>query len=447
MSGLNISKSSINRILILIAFFIFNILIVSYSIAITKPIFLLIILMPLVLYFCAIKPFIFPFGLYLLLLPLDQILFLSDTPGGTTITKLLGLLSIVIFPLKGLYEKKIIVPRSEILWFFLFILYGSVSYLWALDQNLTMSILPTAIGLFILYIIMSSYKISEDEFNICCWSIIIGGIISTIYEIYSLKSPFYNSTKRATIALKDSTADPNTYAFSLLLPLSISLAYILKERKKRKKIFLIIFHILLLFGIVITGSRGTMIGALIVYSFFFLSIRKKFMMLVIAIMFCTIILSIVPSGIIDRWDDVLESGGSGRSQIWSTSIKILKQFWLVGAGLNNFMIAYKEFGQFNPFSSGAGRGSHNIYIGTFVELGFIGLTLLLISFIIHYRSITSQFSFDYRQIMLRASFWGILTSSLFLDTIWTKPFWLLWILMLMYKNLLRMLENTKEKAT
>jgi hypothetical protein len=42
---------------------------------------------------------------------------------------------------------------------------------------------------------------------------------------------------------------------------------------------------------------------------------------------------------------------------------------------------------------------------------------------------------DINAVILKAGFWSMLVSSFFLDTVWVKPFWLLWMMVTIYANM------------
>jgi hypothetical protein len=71
----------------------------------------------------------------------------------------------------------------------------------------------------------------------------------------------------------------------------------------------------------------------------------------------------------------------------------------------------------------------------FVELGIIGIMLMIFAIVKHYRLIKFNNAPHHEsQVMLKAAFWAILVSSLFLSSFWVKSFWLLWMLIVMHRN-------------
>jgi hypothetical protein len=83
--------------------------------------------------------------------------------------------------------------------------------------------MPTLVGLFVFYLIVSSYKIQEHEYNTLKWCILFGGILAAIVSFNLFQSGLgYGHTQRATITVQDASINPNALAISMLMPLSIA---------------------------------------------------------------------------------------------------------------------------------------------------------------------------------------------------------------------------------
>ena len=160
--------------------------------------------------------------------------------------------------------------------------------------------------------------------------------------------------------------------------------------------------------------------------------KQRVTFITILIILGIVLLSFLPSLFFERWSNAVEGGGSGRLGIWYFGLLSLEKYWPFGAGLKNFPLAFAEFAPY----AGATRAPHNIYLGYFVELGIIGFSLLIMAIISHYKVIRSSLSFNnINQIMLTASLCGTLVASCFLDTLYVKSFWLLWMMIMMNKNI------------
>lgn len=399
-----------------------------------QALYLGLLLIPVLIYLSVEKPFIFPFGTYAFLLPFDQLLSITDS--SATLTKFLGILTILILCLKGLFEKKFKKPDTAALLWILLVLYGALSILWAIQPELALYRIKTAAGLLLLYLVISSYKIQKSEFDILKWCILAGGFFAAISAIYNYRS--LESIARTVIQFGGRTGDLGRFPFDLLIPISICIEKILIEKKKIVKAILIILLGIMIFSIVITGTRSGLIGVGVIIIIYILSARKL-SIATILLSIGIILLSLTPEVFVERWMEASETGGAGRTTIWDNGLIALKNYWTIGAGLNNFPEAYEEFAHFTPLSSGIGRGAHNTYLEIFVELGIIGFSLMVFGMWKHYQAIKSRLrSHDTNQVMLKAVFWAMFVVSFFLDTFWYKSFWLLWMMIMMHRNVMEL---------
>jgi O-antigen ligase len=124
------------------------------------------------------------------------------------------------------------------------------------------------------------------------------------------------------------------------------------------------------------------------------------------------------------------NGGAGRVPIWTAGLEALKHFWVQGAGVNNFPEAYSAYAGFAPKFKGFGNASHNIYLGTWVELGIVGLTFFLLAIRSQFRAVRpAHDEFDPLLVGSEAAAWAILVAGFFIDIVWRKYFWFSWILL------------------
>jgi O-antigen ligase len=159
--------------------------------------------------------------------------------------------------------------------------------------------------------------------------------------------------------------------------------------------------------------------------------KPAFMILVCV----AIAIPLIPEHVINHLGTSFDDKGSGRLDLWAVGLISLQKYWLTGAGFNNFPFAYNEFVDYWPHFHRLYRGSHNIFLKILVENGIVGFTLIMFAFIRHYQVITPKFVQDNKdEIMLKATFWAILLQGFFNDIIWHKQFWLLWMMILMYRN-------------
>jgi O-antigen ligase len=213
--------------------------------------------------------------------------------------------------------------------------------------------------------------------------------------------------------------------------------YILLILEQKKKILKILSSIILfatILGVIVTGTRGALMGICIIFIIYMLSLKKKLNFLIMALIALFILIPLIPEHTLERIGEATSDQGSGRLSIWMVGLRSLEKYWLFGAGFENFPNAYNEFVDYWPVFRGLNRAPHNIFLEILVDLGIVGFALLIIALIKHYKVISSRFIQENSdQIMLKATFWGMLTDSFFINSLWLKPFWLLWMMILMYR--------------
>lgn len=382
-------------------------------------------------------PFVTTMGLYVFLVPFDSVLALGGGGGeSATLTRFAGVAVIALLFAEGTLTNKLKRPDAAVYGLVFFVLLGVVSLTWALDPGLGTKRISTALGLLLLYLVLSSYTVTAKEYDLVCKIIVYSGVAATFYVLYTLLSSGSDLAEigRLSLSFEERETDENQFAFSLLIPFALALKYIFSERRNGYKLLNAAMFILIAFAVMLSGSRGGLLGILAIFLVFFFGMRqsrKQRFVLLGMIALLALIFSLLPEMFWLRITGAADTGGAGRTDIWTVAIAAFKHYFLSGAGLNNFPLAFSEFVTLNPYQ-GNFRGSHNIYICIAVELGVLGIAFFAATVISHFRLLKSRS--DYMSIALKASLAGILVSSFFLDVIWRKPFWLLWMLIIMQHN-------------
>jgi len=395
-------------------------------------------LIPLLAFLSIKKPFVFPFGAYVFFLPFDSVLSITGSTKGATLTKLLGIMTIIALVFIGTFKNRLKTPSFSVIWLTLLIVLGVISASWAIQPALVLQIIPTAIGLLLLYIVAATVQIQKSEFETLKWFILVGGLIAAIVSIYLFSEGyFYKTSARATMLAGERQTNPNMFAFSLLLPVAVCIEMMLRKNRKMIRIFFGIILGVLVFSIIITGSRGGMLGIAILAIVTIYFTRQKVTLTTMAAIIGIILALFIPDFFSERWGRLQDDYAGGRLSILYVAWFALGRYWLYGAGLRNFPNAYSEFSYHAPLYMGTHVDSHNVYIEIFVELGIVGICLMIFAIINHYRLIRTRFD-PYRgdQIMLKAVLLGMLVVNLSGTYLWTKSFWLVWMMIVMYRNVL-----------
>lgn len=404
----------------------------------------IILFIPLLLYLFIHKPFVFPFGLYAFSLPFEGLLSLTGAAKGPNLSKLLAVLSICSILLKGHFEKRIKGPDAISIWWVLFFLYGFASIAWGISQAGTIR-LSTGFGLLLLYVVISLYKIETKEYIQLKLLIIIAGVVAALLTIYNYQSvlALKGISDRTSMKIDDRVVAINSLPFDILLSISLCVQMIINHKHVILRGLFFLMIITMMFAIILTGSRGGLSSALcifIIYLLYIKNLNKKIAFALFIVLAAIVIIPFIPEFMIERINIAIEGNtaeghASARTDIWIVGLYALKKYWLFGAGLENFPMAYDEFIHFHYTEYlELGRAPHNIYLGFFVELGIIGMFLMMIALFKHYKAISGQSGDGTEEIMLKATFWGMMVNGLSADIVWSKMFWFLFMMIIMHKN-------------
>lgn len=163
-------------------------------------------------------------------------------------------------------------------------------------------------------------------------------------------------------------------------------------RRNHKKWWTILKLVILFYGLYATGSRSSLIGALLIIGFHVLqSEQKKFAIAAIVLMMSVAPIAIykvvLKDGDPERMEEVLTL--TGRLPFWEALINEgLPREPLLGFGF--MRIDYKEY--FQSVHTYPGKMTHNTFMQVLMNLGLIGLTLVIFQMIFTARGIFQESS-------------------------------------------------------
>lgn len=390
---------------------------------------------PALLYAAIIAPTAFPFSPYIVLVPLSEVLTL---PEFGTIGRLLGAATAGALLLYMLRTKRFTDPNRWLAAWLVYFLWAGASLLWAIDASRSWEILSTSLQLFGLYVVVSMFPIRLGQLQTLLFATIAGGVITACYGIY-LFSHGISIANRLSLSADNSTGDPNHVAASLILPLALSIYVLLWNRSLFVRALMLCSSGILLVTILWSGSRGAMVGVLALLVF--LIVRDPHRRAIGAV--CAVLAAIgaVISGpaILGRFSEAAVNGGAGRADIWHVGWVAFTQNWLFGAGYENFAFAYdRAYMQvFQPFYTNWHRAPHNVFLGSAVDLGIIGLGLMMIAWIGQFKMLDFIEDTDSRyglRLALQASVIALVVVALFSDIMISKYTWLLFMMIALTRN-------------
>jgi O-antigen ligase len=377
-----------------------------------------------------IRPIEVALGLYAFLIPFESMTTVDDSNGPTaTLLRYVGLLALFVTLGVGWLRERMVRPPHTALFWSLFILWGGVSTLWAIDQEMALHRLPTALGLWLLYLAVASVRITAKELSWIILLTILGGSGASIYSVYM----FFRTDGaigRFSLAEGSTLSDPNFFAVALLLPLSLSFGGVLSSRTWSRRALFLAGTSVIAFAVFLTMSRGALAAVAAITFIFLLRLRLNWRLL-LPVGATVMTLMFMPRLFFERVQEASTSRMAGRQDIWQTGIHSLRSYGLFGAGMDNFSNAFEKYVGTSRFFVGDQRASHNIYLSVSVEFGILGVLFLFEALRSHMRAFprpTGNSLPSSRLVALEAACWGMLIAGFGLDILWRKAFWFAWAL-------------------
>lgn len=372
-------------------------------------------------------------GLYAMLVPFDSIALFGHYSGpGSTVSWYLGAAAGVVMLLIGIADGRFRRPPLAALWWGLLILWSSVTALWALDPGRSVERIQTAVALYLVYLLAVSLDISEQELARTRMLVVLGGaIVAGFACLQLLQGVGWN--ERASVIVGTSQTNPNKLAATLIVPFCLGIDGFVSSVSKRSKISWVALSTPIAIAICLSMSRGALLALTVAMLVFVIrSSSSARVILTISIAFALLIASSPP--LLERIGNSLTSRGEGRIDIWQTGFAAVREYGVIGAGLDNFPIAYNKFAGSSEVFRGYSRVPHNVFLLAEVELGIIGFLLLLLAVISQLRDAISKKTYTLRTpsiptVGYEAGCWGMLAMGLSEDNLWIKSFWIAWMLL------------------
>jgi len=257
-------------------------------------------------------------------------------------------------------------------------------------------------------LILNSRSIKQEKYkkNIIKLFLIMG-ILQSIYALLQSYTDF-SFIRRHSISYMAMglCSNPNFFGSYMVMQILLIGYIYIYDPKKRYLLIYILFAI----ALYLAESTGPVVSVVMALIFSIFLIRKKIkqilkliFILLISFAFADWSLKYVQTNkydnkIIPSYDissevntilkTPTEEVGNGRLKIWKNSIPIVKQYWLIGCGLDNFGNAYPNYGSLRIDKA------HNVYLQIAVTNGVPALIFFLgLLFIVFLKGIKCKDSF------------------------------------------------------
>ena len=403
--------------------------------------FIAVICAPFLAYAAWFKPLLFPFGLYVLLIPFDNLLVTG--PFGT-LTKLVGIAAGAALLVAAARRRDSARPGRPVVYLLALFTWMLVSCLWALDQRSALASLPVYAAQTVLFVALAITPMTFGNLRVLLALTVAGGIAAAVYGAHT----FYHDPALAAIAndpnarlvLRSGTTfiDPNHFGNALLLPAALTVMWALRAPTVLLKLIGVLATATIATGILLSGSREALLGLVLILLYLLVRSPYRVQLGIVVSVLAALSVSIQTSMWL-RFTQLLSDGGSGRTSIWAVGFEAARHRLLQGYGIGNFPQAYDIFylgvHQRQPY--GWGSPAHNLILHYVVEIGAVGFALIACFFWSEFRALRTVDRtnplYDYR-IALEAALIALAAVSLTVDLFTYKYAWLAFSLIVLLRN-------------
>lgn len=320
------------------------------------------------------------FFLYLMLIPLFDFIASKNTLSTLSVGYFIinyHLIFLIIFSIKLLILKDnyrfISSYSKEIFLFYIAAFFALLSVISSKSSFMALNGLIYIIVVPLMIIFISNYVSKTDKkyndglvYKMLIFSLIFYSSISVLYSLNTLIFSGFGNSNNRLLGLYSG----NMLGLNFIIIMGLSLQFY-NIHNKKKYLSIILFSLI---GVLLTGSRGTLILSILLISIYYL-LYVKFLSYKIFLKIITVLIIIVFSGLIFNsyfeligYNRLLENGlSSGRFETWSNSIDYIFQnnLFLKGNGIGNYMLT--AYGKISRLTS-----AHNSFLHLSIEIGVIG---------------------------------------------------------------------------
>ena len=327
-------------------------------------------------------------AVYFAVVPMHQTLLLSN---GSTVVKYLAFLVMIACVLQGYIEQR----KFRIVWDLIMpvgLMFGwfALSVVWSDSRSATISTLISIGSYCALMLIVGSRRWNDKEKKLFLFVLIISCVFYAVNLIRSAAT-----TRRATLVFtleeNEKDADQNTVALNVGYGALSAFSFFLQRKSGKMKWLALGCMLVILVGLISTGSRGGLFALLAGDGYLYFKASKQnprlrnsfFIIPVVILLFLWLLLEFNLLGnntILTRFQNVDVSSMSGRTEIWSQYLGTLFQRpvgFLCGYGVGCDTIAHAAYMLRSWY-----RASHNDFISVLCWGGIPGV-LLTGSFVRH----------------------------------------------------------------
>jgi O-antigen ligase len=313
--------------------------------------------------------------LFAAFIPIEEVVLID---GIGTISRFAGILFAVTYGIPRLGRLSFgAMPRTG--WAYL--AWATLSLGWAISPTTSWAELPTLLQLFLIAVLVADYVVQRPEIvRPVLWTYSLSAGVTALIGIETYLTRGLADSRTAALTGQD----PAQFAALLLPALFFSLSEVLNGHRR---IPAGVVALLTTIGVIVSGTRGAWFALGVVVLLFVLprlTARRRLVAVATIVLLLGSAYQVpgVADLIAERSGNALSTGGAGRTDIWSVATTIYRSAPVVGVGFANFPVAYTpDVVAASGITSNyrlSGYGPHNVVVGTLIELGPLGLALLLL---------------------------------------------------------------------
>lgn len=254
-----------------------------------------------------------------------------------------------------------------------YFIYNVLAFLWAPEYSLRS--LYNYLKIIVMVMCLYTQKYNAREKKVLITSAVLSGLLVCLFIMTGRNIGFADN--RFTVSVFGVVQDPNYLGYLFLIPVAVATQQIINQRQWLKRLLWLAIALLLLLCVLLTGSRGALLGVAVVVA---VCVFEKFRtwtakllfsiaMTVVIIALYVALLTFLPEHLSSRFSIqlLLETGGTGRLGIWKDAFQVMAD------------APYKLLLGFGTGSSDEliGMATHNFFIQLLLEGGVVSLGLFL----------------------------------------------------------------------
>jgi O-antigen ligase len=320
--------------------------------------------------------------LFVGMIPLESA-FLSIAGGAATYTLLLGAYLFALWVLQLFLDRRQVELMPYAKWMLPFVIWAGASILWAMDRRLSLQYWLTLFQMFALSLLVYNQVVDRRRLNMILMVLLVSSGVAVTLGYFQLGTLIgYNLLTLQSVGAKE-------YASIVGLAFLSGIILFFFEERKRRAVLPIFITILSIYPLFAAGERGVILAILVaLLTLVVIEQRRRaffayagLAVLVLYGVFLVVIRNGWVSGyIISRFSvaNIIETGGTGRTDIWRVGWQIVRDHPLIGVGIGNFEHYFYQYAHLiGPLSNFTGSTPHNDILSVTSEMGVVGLFFFL----------------------------------------------------------------------